>query len=47
QNSIQLGVANEMVFLPATWIGLLVLVGLILGLGASTLSVTRFLARAA
>jgi cell division transport system permease protein len=47
QNSIQIGVANEMVFLPPTWIGLLVAAGLVLGLGASTLSVTRFLSRAA
>lgn len=47
QNSLQIGVANDMVFLPPTWIALIVAAGLVLGLGASTLAVTRFLSRAA
>ena len=47
QNSLQLGVAGELAFLPPTWVGALLIAGLLLGLGASTLAVTRFIARAA
>jgi cell division transport system permease protein len=46
ESAIQLGMTSELQFIPLPWVGILMLVGLLVGLGASTLAVLRFLASA-
>ena len=46
ESALQIGIASDLVFLPTPWVGALVAAGLVLGVGASSFSVARFLSRA-
>ena len=45
QAALALGMAGDLVMLPPSWLGLLCITGVVLGVGAATVAVTRFLLR--
>ena len=44
--ALTLGITSELAVLPLPWLGVLCLLGVVLGVGAALLAVTRFLAQA-
>jgi cell division transport system permease protein len=44
--ALQLGITQELAFLPPSWLLILALAGVVLGVGAALVAVTRFLAQA-
>jgi len=46
EEALQLGVTQEVAFLTPSWLLLLALAGVVLGVGAALVAVTRFLAQA-
>lgn len=46
QDALKLGIAGELHFLPGSWIALLFVAGMVLGVGAALVAVQRFLAQA-